>query len=126
MTHHKHPINRAMSRKEMLDICKCGFGSLAMVSLFGSLLPSCSSGSNGKDILLDHLSRGSKAPGFLPKAKNIIFLYMDGGVSQVDSFDPKPRLEKENGAEGKAPENKLPKIGLHAYLEDKNTEWKRK
>lgn len=30
---------------------------------------------------------------------SIIFLYMDGGVSQVDSFDPKPRLEKENGAD---------------------------
>jgi hypothetical protein len=29
------------------------------------------------------------------KAKNVIFLYMDGGVSQVDSFDPKPRLEQD-------------------------------
>jgi len=34
---------------------------------------------------------------FPPKARSIIFLYMDGGVSQVDSFDYKPRLEKENG-----------------------------
>ena len=34
---------------------------------------------------------------FPPKVKNIIFLYMDGGVSQVDSFDPKPRLDKDNG-----------------------------
>jgi hypothetical protein len=31
------------------------------------------------------------------KAKNVIFLYMDGGVSQVDSFDPKPRLEQDAG-----------------------------
>ncbi len=31
------------------------------------------------------------------KAKSVIFLYMDGGVSQVDSFDYKPRLEKDNG-----------------------------
>ena len=30
-------------------------------------------------------------------AKHVIFLYMDGGVSQVDSFDPKPRLARENG-----------------------------
>lgn len=36
-------------------------------------------------------------PNFVPKARSIIFLYMDGGVSQVDSFDYKPRLEKENG-----------------------------
>jgi hypothetical protein len=34
---------------------------------------------------------------FAAKAKAVIFLYMDGGVSQVDSFDPKPLLTKENG-----------------------------
>ena len=32
-----------------------------------------------------------------PKVRSIIFLYMDGGVSQMDSFDPKPRLEREHG-----------------------------
>src|SRR5207253_11206230 len=31
------------------------------------------------------------------KAKSIIFLYMDGGPSQVDTFDPKPRLNREHG-----------------------------
>ena len=39
----------------------------------------------------------TKIPHYIPKAKSIIFLYMDGGISQVDSFDPKPRLAKENG-----------------------------
>ena len=34
---------------------------------------------------------------FTPKAKSIIFLYMDGGPSQVDTFDPKPRLNREHG-----------------------------
>lgn len=38
-----------------------------------------------------------KSPHFKPKAKSVIFLYMDGGVSQVDSFDPKPMLKKMNG-----------------------------
>jgi len=38
-----------------------------------------------------------KATHFDPKATSVIFLYMDGGVSQVDSFDPKPELEKWNG-----------------------------
>ena len=33
----------------------------------------------------------------VPTARSIIFLYMDGGVSQVDSFDPKPRLAREHG-----------------------------
>ncbi|MCF8215152.1 MAG: DUF1501 domain-containing protein [Chitinophagaceae bacterium] len=93
-----------MSRRQMLDSCKCGFGSLAMVSLFGSLLPSCSGASYQQNAHIDALLSGAKLPGFLPKAKNIIFLYMDGGVSQVDSFDPKPRLEKENGED---PNNKF-------------------
>jgi hypothetical protein len=42
-----------------------------------------------------------KKPHFAPKAKSVIFLYMDGGVSQVDSFDPKPLLAKLNGQQPK-------------------------
>jgi len=38
-----------------------------------------------------------KAPHFSPKAKRVIFLYMSGGVSHVDSFDPKPRLVVQHG-----------------------------
>ena len=38
-----------------------------------------------------------RTPHKVPKARSVIFLYMDGGVSQVDSFDPKPRLTRENG-----------------------------
>ena len=34
---------------------------------------------------------------FAPRAQNVILLFMDGGVSQVDSFDPKPRLKAEHG-----------------------------
>ena len=38
-----------------------------------------------------------KKPHFAPKAKSVIFLFMDGGPSQVDTFDPKPLLEKYHG-----------------------------
>src|SRR4051794_40618201 len=38
-----------------------------------------------------------KAPHFKPRAKRIIHLFMNGGPSQVDTFDPKPELEKHNG-----------------------------
>jgi len=38
---------------------------------------------------------------FAAKAKNVIFFFMDGGVSQVDSFDPKPALDKEHGQKPK-------------------------
>ncbi len=40
---------------------------------------------------------GPKQAHFPPRAKNVIFCYMSGGVSHVDSFDPKPRLTKEAG-----------------------------
>ena len=36
-------------------------------------------------------------PHFAPRAKHVIFLFMDGGVSHVDTFDPKPELSKRNG-----------------------------
>lgn len=85
----KHVIQTPMSRREMLGICRTGFGSLAMMGLFGA----CTA-RNEQQSLLAQLGQ---APHFVPKAKNIIFLYMDGGVSQVDSFDPKPRLARENG-----------------------------
>jgi hypothetical protein len=38
-----------------------------------------------------------KSPHFAPKAKHVIFLFMNGGLSQVDSFDYKPALEKYHG-----------------------------
>ena len=77
---------RPMSRREMLGRCATGVGAGAVSSL-----------------LADPAYGKAKSP-FAPrkphhdaKAKSVIFLYMDGGVSQVDSFDYKPRLEKDNG-----------------------------
>ncbi len=85
--------NRRMSRRELLSLCGNGFGSVALMGLMSSL-------PFGNQIFASsNLQNGSffPDPDFSPKAKSIIFLYMDGGISQVDSFDPKPRLEKENG-----------------------------
>src|SRR5688572_4289066 len=71
------PAMSAMSRREMLRRSANGFGLLALNAL---------------------LSRQSQAAThFAPRAKNVILLFMDGGVSQVDSFDPKPRLKAEHG-----------------------------
>jgi hypothetical protein len=85
----KHIIHTPMTRREMLGICNTGFGSLALLSLFGS----CAGRVDSRSLL----TQLGQAPHYIPKAKNVIFLYMDGGVSQVDSFDPKPRLDKEHG-----------------------------
>lgn len=89
-------MQRPLSRREMLGICKGGFGALAFTSLFGGLSLGCNRTQNISTTPELYLG-----PHYLPKAKNVIFLYMDGGVSQVDSFDPKPRLAKENGEDPK-------------------------
>lgn len=65
------------SRREWLCRAANGFGGLA---------------------LLEMMARGAtKQPHYPAKAKSVIFLFMDGGPSQMDTFDPKPRLNKENG-----------------------------
>ena len=74
-----------------------GFGSVALLGLTQNL-------TLGQHLRTAHtipplIGGDPKVPHFAPKAKHIIFLYMDGGVSQVDAFDPKPRLIKENGAD---------------------------
>jgi hypothetical protein len=73
-----------LRRREFMQRGAMGFGSVALTSL------------------LNNEARGEALPTHFPaKAKSVIFLYMDGGVSQVDSFDPKERLAKENGQKPK-------------------------
>jgi hypothetical protein len=52
-----------------------------------------------------------KAPHFPGKAKRVIFLFMTGGVSHVDSFDPKPALTKASAEGKKGPRNNIPFMG---------------
>lgn len=68
------------SRRRWLMETACGFGALAS----GAMLTRAASAS-------------SPQPHFAPKAKRIIFLFMQGGVSHVDSFDHKPLLAKMDG-----------------------------
>jgi len=72
-------VHHQLSRREMLSRCSTGFGALALAGLGGST------------------SASTKQPHFQPRAKHVIFCYMAGGVSQLDSFDPKPRLLREHG-----------------------------
>ena len=85
-----------MTRREMLTVCRNGFGSLALMGMMGPGLMGCRS----TDKAIAEAAAMPLAPklsDFAPKARSVIFLYMDGGVSQVDSFDPKPRLDREHG-----------------------------
>src|ERR687898_712210 len=68
------------TRREMLCRCANGFGGLALASL-----------------LAEDAAAQSRTPHHPAKAKSVIFLFMDGGPSQMDTFDPKPRLERDSG-----------------------------
>ncbi len=83
--------NRPTTRREMLATCASGFGALALAALQQD--PSFA-GEAAKSSALGHADHG---PHHEVRAKNVIFLYMDGGPSQVDTFDPKPMLDKYNG-----------------------------
>ena len=82
------PALRPMSRRQMLREASLGFGSIALTALLAEKSWGGSTGTIRDAVNLSH---------HRPKARNVIFLYMDGGVSHVDSFDPKPRLRRENG-----------------------------
>ena len=74
------------SRRQLLLGGAQGFGALALSSLLGER----AFGGPGADPQLGGLHHAARA-------KSVIFLYMDGGPSQVDTFDPKPLLDREHG-----------------------------
>ncbi len=84
-----HPL---MNRRQMLRRFANGFGMLGLAgllaedfasSLFADAVP-------GNPLTL-------RPPHYPAKAKRVIFLFMSGGPSHVDTFDPKPRLAQDNG-----------------------------
>ena len=76
-----------LTRREMLRTVGCGFG---MAGLASTLNASVTAAMNTNPL-------APKAPHFPAKAKHVIFLFLNGGPSQVDTFDPKPMLDKFNG-----------------------------
>ena len=72
-----------MTHREVLNVMGAGFGMVGFRNLVGAE-PSV-------DPLLP------KAPHFPAKAKRVIYLFLNGGPSQVDTFDPKPKLDEYNG-----------------------------
>lgn len=74
------------SRRQLLAHTGCGFGLLALADMLSA----------------SETSRATqpyavRPPHHVPRARRVIFLYMPGGPSHVDLFDPKPRLARENG-----------------------------
>ena len=69
-----------LNRRRALRLAANGFGLAALQGL-----------------LAEQSSAAVNKPHFAARAKSVIFLFMDGGVSHVDSFDPKPELTKRHG-----------------------------
>lgn len=86
-----HKITCPMTRREMLTLCRNGFGSIALLGLMGTAPFGRTIRQQAPTTLTPDI------PHHLPKARSVIFLYMDGGPSQVDTFDYKPRLAREHG-----------------------------
>jgi hypothetical protein len=79
------------SRRAMLRSAAGGFGSLALAGLLSDLAAAETTAAVRPDPL------APKSPQFPARAKSVIFLYMTGGVSHIDTFDPKPKLIAEAG-----------------------------
>ena len=80
------PFSGLTSRRESLQRMGMGMGMLGLAGL----LKESAAGESRNPLAV-------RAPHFAPKAKHVIHLFMNGGPSQVDTFDPKPALDKYNG-----------------------------
>jgi hypothetical protein len=81
-----------MTRRDLLTRTGTGLGMLGLAALLAEQDARAATSS----------PLAPKKPHFEPKAKRVIHLFMNGGPSQVDTFDPKPMLTKHNGKKPEA------------------------
>jgi hypothetical protein len=84
-----HALPKPSTRRQMLRDSCAGFGNLALLSLLSSLQPATASETTHP--------LASQIPRFRPRAKRVIFLFMHGGPSHIDTFDYKPALIRDHG-----------------------------
>ncbi len=73
-------MNEITRRQSMRQMAGCGFGALGLAAVAHAAQ-----------------QQPPRGPHFPPKAKQVIFLFLNGGLSQVDTFDPKPELTRHHG-----------------------------
>lgn len=101
------PSLNLTNRRQVLHRTALGFGSLA----FSSLLQQTATAKNESTTQTRLNPLAAKTPHMQPRARRIVFLFMKGGPSHVDTFDPKPALDRDNG---KAPPFALPEVTFAA------------
>ena len=82
---------RIQSRRSFFRTCAGGIETIALANLLATEGRAADTSPSATNPL------APKAPHFAPKAKNVIFLFMEGAPSQMDLFDPKPALQKYHG-----------------------------
>ncbi|HMP06545.1 MAG TPA: DUF1501 domain-containing protein, partial [Lacipirellulaceae bacterium] len=87
MPHRFQPEHLALTRRELLQRCGMGFGAMALGRL---LAPESTAAATANPL-------ASRQPHFPARAKHVIHLFMNGGPSHLDTFDPKPLLAKYAG-----------------------------
>src|SRR5690606_34932671 len=89
-----NPEHLALNRRQFLSRCGMGMGTLGLAGLFGSIgglvTPSRAAVSEISPL-------APRIPHFAGKAKRVIHIFANGGPSHIDTFDPKPALERYAG-----------------------------
>src|SRR5438874_772908 len=88
----REQFHRIQTRRKFFRECAAGIGTVALAQLMERE-------GRGAVAEVNPLAPplAPKPPHFAPKAKNVIFMFMEGGPSQMDLFDPKPGLQKWRG-----------------------------
>ena len=95
MKHHKAPLDDAfLTRREFLGRCGMGMGALSLATFFGGVEAVRGSAQADGGYVSPLMPR---QPQFPAKARHVIHIFANGGPSHVDTFDPKPALEKYAG-----------------------------
>ena len=87
-------MKRFLTRRQALQEAAVGFGAMALNSILQTDVAHAAESALAKERSYD---LKPKTPAFAPKAKRVIFIYIGGGPSTIDMFDPKPTLEKYDG-----------------------------
>ena len=95
----------SISRRGLLQAAACGFGSVALQGITAGMTQAASR------------TLAARVPHHPPKAKRVIFLFMAGGPSQPDLFDPKPFIVKNHGQTIAAPvDDHQLRVGVSKFL----------
>src|SRR3984885_13525922 len=88
----REQFRKIQSRRKFFQECAGGIGMVALSQLLerGGRGAPADTGQEANPL-------APRKPHFAPKAKNVIFMFMEGGPSQIDLFDPKPGLQKWSG-----------------------------